>query len=543
MRDPRVPSESPRLGESRRVRPSYRFKLPVLVVFVWVLGSASSVVGCKVGPNFAKPQVVVPENWSIKSDPRIATQTAVDVLWWKAFNDATLDRLIEIAYRQNLPLQIAGLKIVEARAELGVATGKQFPQQQELFASANAIGLSQHEANVFDFDRHYVNYMVGFDAMWELDFWGKYGRGVEAETASLLGSVADYYYALVSLTAEVARTYAVIRTFEVLVDLARENTRVQEDGLHIAESRLRNGTTSELDVAQATTLLESTRASIPQQQLKLQQARNALSTLLGQPTGTIDALLTGPREIPKAPAKVMISVPADMLRRRPDIRSAELSAAAQCALIGVAKAELYPSFSLVGMIGLRTSSNSSRTPSSYTLGNSLFYLAGPQINWPFFNYGRLENGVRVEDARFQQSLVNYRNVVLKAAQEVEDELTAFVNAQDAMTFEQNSVVAAQRAVEVSVTQYREGSADYQRVVDAQRSLLQEQNSLAEVRSSVATSLIALYKALGGGWESRQGLPFVPERTQYEMRQRTDWGDMLSEPRAPETEKTPPTGKP
>jgi NodT family efflux transporter outer membrane factor (OMF) lipoprotein len=508
---------------------------------VCTLGLVLSLAGCKVGPDFTKPEAPVAPSWGPKGDPRVSTQAATDIAWWKTFNDPALDRLVELAYRQNLPLQIAGLKIMQARAEFGIATGKQFPQQQELFASASAVGLGEHDANVVTFDRHYFTYVVGFDAMWELDFWGKYGRGVESQAANLLASVADYDSALVSLTAEVARTYATIRTYEVLTDLAQENARIQADGLSIAESRLRNGATSELDVTQATSLLESTRATIPRFQVGVLQGRTALSTLLGQTPGTVDALLTGPKEIPKAPAKVAVSVPAEMLRRRPDIRSAELYAAAQCARIGVAKAELYPSFSLFGTIGFRTTSGATGTPSSYSFGNSLFYVAGPRVNWPFFNYGRLQNGVRVEDARFQQLLVGYRNTVLKAAQEVEDALAGFLSAEDAIAFEQNSVRASQRSVELSVTQYREGAVDFQRVLDAQRSLLQEQNNLAQLRSAAATNLIALYKALGGGWESRLGQPYVPERTQMEMKERTNWGDMLSQPRSPET-KNPPPGK-
>jgi NodT family efflux transporter outer membrane factor (OMF) lipoprotein len=507
-----------------------------------VLSVPLALGGCSVGPNFTRPEVKVNANWQTQSDPRITTQTAVDLQWWKTFDDMALDRLIQLAYRQNLPLQVAGLKIVEARAQLGIATGLQFPQQQELFASGSAVGLSKNGPNVENFDRHYLNFLTGFDATWELDFWGKYRRGVETEADTLVASIADYYSAIVSLTAEVARTYAVIRTFEVLIDLALQNARVQEEGRRLADARFRNGATSELDVTQATTQLEGTLASIPRLQIELVQARNALSTLLGQPTGAVEALLVGPKEIPKTPAKVAVSVPAEMLRRRPDIRSAELIAAAQCARIGVAKADLYPSFTLFGTIGLHTS-NKSSGGTTFNPGDSLFYLAGPRINWPFFNYGRIKNAVRVEDARFQQLLVAYRDTVLKAAQEVEDALTGFLNAQDATVHEQNSVQAAQRSVEIAVTQYREGAVDFQRVLDAQRSLLQEQNSLAQTRSSVAKNLIALYKALGGGWESRVGQPFVPESTQNEMKERTNWGDMLTQPRSPETKETRPTEKP
>ena len=360
-------------------------------------------------------------------------RTAADSLWWKAFRDPALDRLVDLAYQQNLPLQIAGLKIVEARAQLGIATGRLFPQTQAVSGKANAVGISRNAANTANFDHRFLNYELGFDAAWELDLWGKYRRGMEAEAADLLASVTDYHFALVSLTAEIARTYAVLRTFEVLIELAQQNARLQEEGLRVADARFRNGATSELDVAQAATLYESTRASIPTLQTSLQQARNALSTLLGQPTGNVDVLLAGPKAIPKAPAQVAVSVPAEMLRRRPDIRSAELYAAAQCARIGVAKAELYPSFSLVGTIGLQAS-NSGGTARNLFASDSLFYAAGPQVNWPFFNYGRIKNSVRVQDARFQQLLVNYHNTVLKAAQEVEDALSGFINAQQAALF-------------------------------------------------------------------------------------------------------------
>lgn len=409
------------------------------------------------------------------------------------------------------------------------------------------MGLSKNAPNAAGLDRNFWNYQVGFDAAWELDFWGRFRRDVEAAQASLIASVADYDDALVSLTAEVARTYAVIRTFEVLLDLARANAKVQEEGLQIADSRFRNGATTELDVTQARTLLESTRALIPRLQTQLQQAQNTLSTLLGQPTGAVRALLDGPQGIPTALAVVAVGVPAELLRRRPDIRSAELSAAAQSARIGIAKADLYPSFSLVGQIGLQSSSQGGVQSNHASLGNlfdsgSLFYSLGPGVRWPLFNYGRLENNVRVQDARFQQSLVNYQNTVLNAAQEVEDALTGFLRAQETQVFEQNSVTAAQRSVEIALVQYREGAVDYQRVIDTERVLLQEESSLAQTRSAIATNLIALYKALGGGWELRQGQPLVAESTRAEMQQRTNWGRLLPSPPAPETLDPPPPAR-
>jgi NodT family efflux transporter outer membrane factor (OMF) lipoprotein len=515
---------------------TYRFAFGVSL-----LGASATLGACTVGPDFTRPKVTLNESWNAKGDPRVSTQAAADTLWWRTFNDSVLDRLVELAYQQNLSLQVAGLRIVEARAQLAVATGMQWPQLQAAFGSASAVGLTKYQSSFANIKRNYFNYQLGFDAVWELDFWGKYRRGVEAQAAGLLATVADYHSALVSLNAEVARTYAVIRTFQVLIAQAQENARIQEDSLRIAEARFRAGATSELDVTQATALLESTRASIPQLQTSEGQARNALCTLLGQPTGTIDGVLSGPQEIPKAPEKVAVSVPAEMLRRRPDIQSAELFAAAQCARIGVAKADLYPSFSLFGTIGLQANNNGTGSHNLFS-ADSLFYSVGPRIVWPFFSYGRISNNVRVEDARFQQALVNYRNTVLKAAQEVEDALTGFLHAQEAAVFQQGSVTAAQRSEEIALIQYQEGAVDYQRVLDSQRFLLQEVNSLAQTRSTVTVDLIALYKALGGGWEMREGQPVVPVGTQKEMKERTNWGDMLSEPRAPERKANTPATK-
>jgi NodT family efflux transporter outer membrane factor (OMF) lipoprotein len=496
--------------------------------FLAVLGG---LCGCAVGPDFKKPDAAVPSTWSAAADARIAMQKAADSRWWKAFNDPALDRLVEAAYLDNLPLQIAGLRIVEARAQLAVVTGMQYPQTQAAFANASAVGLSENVSKIGGLPRNYIGYQAGFDAAWELDFWGKFRRGVEAETANVLASMADYYAAIVSLTAEIARTYVLIRTNEVLIQQAKDNVAIQEQALAIAKSRFENGATSELDPVQASTLLASTRATIPQRQAALQQSRNALITLLGQPTTNgVDAVLAaGPKAIPQAPARVAVDVPAEILRRRPDIRSAELVAAAQCARIGVAKAELYPSFSLVGTIGLDASTRGTASANLFA-GSSVFYNAGPQINWPILNYGRIENAVRVQDARFQQLLVGYRNTVLKAAQEVEDALAGYLNAQEQLGYEQAAVQSSQRAVQIAVASYREGTADYQRVLDAQRSLVEQETNLAQASSSIATNLIALYKALGGGWEPRERDPIVPKKTQHEMEERTDWGDMLSEPR-------------
>jgi len=222
-----------------------------------------------------------------------------------------------------------------------------------------------------------------------------------------------------------------------------------------------------------------------------------------------------------------------MLRRRPDIRSAENFAAAQSGRIGIAKADLYPSFTLLGSIGLQSTSGvSGGSSGSLFDSNSLTYVFGPRVTWSVFNYGRTKNLISIEDARFQQLIVSYQNTVLKAAQEVEDGMSGFVSAQLAVDSESKAVAAAQKSVDLAFVQYREGATDYERVLDAQRTLLLQQNTFAETRSSVATNLIALYKALGGGWELRVGQPIVPDAMKTEMEKRTNWDGYFSPAPAP-----------
>jgi NodT family efflux transporter outer membrane factor (OMF) lipoprotein len=517
------------LAEGTSVAPRARV-LRSSVSIGWVI----AISACSVGPKFVKPEVAVNPAWSEASDPRLSAKAAADITWWSTFQDPTLDRLIELAYHQNLSLQIAGLRILEARAQLGIAVGEQLPSNVNPIVTGQAVGLSKHAANSSILDHNYGEYQVGFDAVWEVDFWGKYRKGARAANATYYATIADYDGALVSLSAEVARTYVTIRTYEVLIDLAKKNEQVQQEGLDIAQSRFKNGATSELDVAQATTLLETTRAQIPELQIGLVQARNALSTLLAQPTGYVDAILTQPGGIPTPPPQIAVSVPAEVLRRRPDIRGAELRAMAQCDRIGIAKADLFPKFVLFGSIGTSISTNAGPLSNNSTLENlfgpgSLAYNAGASLFWPILNYPKLVNGVRVEDARYQETLVDYVNTVLVAEREVEDGITGYLREQDAAVSAQNAAASAENAVKLALIQYREGAVDYTRVLDTQRDLLSAENRLASTRSAVATNLIALYKALGGGWEVREGAQVVPEPTQREMQNRTNWGGYLTQP--------------
>ena len=492
-----------------------------------LLGLMLSVSGCAVGPDFDTPAAMVQSNWIEKYDLRVETKSDIKSLWWTSFGDPTLDELIECASEQNLPVQIAGLRILEARAQLGVAIGNMYPQNQEGFGDAQTTRLSSRLANQANLQHSVSNFDIGFDAAWEIDFWGRFRRNVEATDAAMLATVADYDNALVSLTAEVARTYAEMRTFEVLIQIAYKNVKIQKEGVEIAELHFRNGATSELDVTQARSLYESTLADIPELQASLQRAKNALSILLGQPPGSIETLLRGPHKIPSASRKVAIGLPAELLRRRPDIRAAELTAAAEAARIGVAEADLYPRFFLLGDIGVQASD-----AARLFAPGSLAYTAGPGFRWSILNYGRITNNVRAQDARFQQALVNYENTVLKAAQEVEDALIGFLKDQESAANLQRSVDAAQRSVELSIIQYKEGAVDFQRVIDSLTKLLDVMNRLAQTRSSIATNLIGVYKALGGGWEVGEGKPIVSDALQAQMASRTDWGNLLPPPPPP-----------
>ena len=503
-------------------------KLPLALLASTLLFS-----GCTtLGPDFVKPEAPVSEQWTENKtvEPVVKTESVDYSSWWKGFNDPVLDGLIETAYEENLDLRQSGLRILEARAALGIAVGEQLPQSQEVNGAAAAINSSKNTANPLQ-DRHFSDYQLSFDAAWELDFWGRFRRGVESAEANLNASVADYDNALVALTAEVARAYVSIRTFGERIRLAEENVTLQKRSLEIADVRFRNGVVTELDVTQAKTLLLNTKALIPLLQTGKRQAENSLAILLGMPPREIRALL-GEGEnvsIPNAPSEVAVGIPADLLRRRPDIRFAELEAAAQSARIGIARADLFPSFSLVGSIGYGSKNTNDLFESEAFTG----YI-GPGISWKILNYGRIKNNVRVQDARFEQALVNYENTVLKAYQEVEDALVGFVRVGEQADYLADSVIASKRSVDLSNIQYGDGVIDYNRVITVQNTLVDQQDSWVAAKGENILYLITLYKALGGGWQIRQGNDFVPEEIVKTMRERTDWGDMLPEKDLAET---------
>lgn len=501
--------------------------------FIIVLLAAVTMLtsGClKVGPDFTPPSAPVADSWTGGGQGSLRSEPGQHEEWWAVFNDTVLDTLVSEAHRQNLDLQTAGLRVLEARAQLGIVTGSLYPQQQQLGASASALGASRNAANTIAGDLDYKDVNTSFSAGWELDFWGKFRRGVEAADAQFLAAIASYDDVMVTLTAEVARSYILIRTLGERIRLSEESAVIQERSLEIAENRFDGGLVTELDVQQARTLLANTRAAIPRYRADYRRAQNALSILLGTPPRDLSDRL-GHAGIPQPPLTVAVGVPADLLRRRPDIRRAEQQAAAQSALVGVAKAELYPHFTLIGSIGLQSSNSPLTREGGSRLGDlfssdSFTYFAGPSLTWNLLNYGRIKNQVRVQDARLQQLIVNYQNTVLNAAREVEDAMAGFIEEQIQAGYLAEAVVASKRSVDISSLQYGEGLTDYQRVLDAQRGLTRDQDALAAVRGSVALNLVNIYKALGGGWQQRAADGIIPAEVQRQMAERTDWGGLL-----------------
>lgn len=521
---------------ARRTHPALPvFVFPCLVVLILALS------GCmKVGPDFSPIEAPVSGQWLEADQGQVKTGQEVAPQWWKTLGDPVLDRLVDLAARQNLSLQAAGLRVYQARAALGVAVGSLYPQTQTASGSLtyqhpSDRGPTAPQPGSTQPNPEFWTSSLAAGASWELDFWGKYGRGVEAADATLRSGVADYDNALTSLTANVAQTYVLIRTLEDRLRIARQSVIDQQEGLRIATARFDLGSTNERDVQQATSLLSGTEATIPVLRDSLAQAKHSLCLLLGMAPSDLGGLLGSDSAIPEAPAQVAVGIPADLLRRRPDVRKAENDAAAQCARIGVAKADLYPSFSLTGTVGFQTSNVGLFELSDF--GYGFMAQAGPGISWSLFNYGRITNNVRAQDALFQTALVNYRNTVLGALGEVENAQSNFLRTREQAKSLAASVAAARRSVELSLIQYREGATDFTTVLTAEQDLLTKQDSLANSRGNIVQGLVALYRALGGGWEIRQGKDFVPGSVRQEMARRTDWGGLLDE--SPEKTANPP----
>lgn len=468
------------------------------------------------GPDYQTPQVTELDQWQATTK-NMATNASTQNYdqWWTQLNDPTLTALINEALRKNPDVKIAGLRLLESRAQLGIAESLLGPQAT--VGTGDVItGGTRRDGRYIDS----TSYSADFNLGWEIDFWGKFRRGVESADASYFATLAQYDDIQVLMAAQVAQLYVNIRTLEARLQITRSNAEIQQRSLQITERLFLSGNSAELDVQQAKTQYLSTLSSIPQLETSLRQSQNALSVLLARKPGPLPEMTGNTGVIPQGNLALVSELPADLLRRRPDVRVAERQLAAQSALIGVAESELYPSISLIGSVGISARSGTSST---------LSWAAGPTFSWNLLDQGRLGNQVLVQDSRFLQLHERYRDTVFQAAREVDDAAIAYANGNDEIELLTQTGEAATRSLEIANTQYREGMADFQRVLDSQRALFNQQERLVNSRGALMRDLITLYKALGGGWESGRQRPLVDSQTDAHLRQRSDWIPLLDAP--------------
>lgn len=457
-----------------------------IVAVVFLSGCAA------VGPDYKRPAVPVPEKWQ---SPAVSTPpSSIDdsdlAQWWHEFHDPVLNRLIEHALASNKDLKQAEARLLEARARRGFAQADRFPTVAAR-ASANRNGGSQELGT----GQTYNQFNTGFDASWEIDLFGGKRRALEAANAQLQASEADLFAVQTSLTAEVGVNYLNLRAYATRLAVAEENLGIQIQTRDLAQWRYQAGLTSRLDMEQATSALEQTRAQIPVLQTNLAQTKNQIALLLGMNPEDLPPFDTA--AVPQADALLSTGIPADLLRRRPDIRRAERQLAAQTAQIGVATAAQYPNFSLAGNIGL-----ASLATGNLFRSDARTFLLGSNAGWTLFDAGRNQQNIQIQNALQAQALAKYEATVLTAFSDVENALISYTREQERRAALTRAVAAAKSAEALARSQYAAGLIDFQSVLDTQRSLLTLQDLLVTSDAAVSSSLVQLYKALGGGWAVR-----------------------------------------
>jgi NodT family efflux transporter outer membrane factor (OMF) lipoprotein len=435
--------------------------------------------------------------------------------WWRIFEDPTLDRLVELANEQNITLREAYYRVSEAEAQRRIVAGLIFPQSQSLSGDYTRI---QRSSEVAIFPRgmppnspfanlaatSISNWRYGGSLAWELDFWGRYRRAIESADARLDATIEGYREVQVILVAQVVGTFVEWRTVEQQISVANENAELQRESVRVATARFNEKADgSELDSPQAKANLSRTMAVLELLQSRRQQALNRLAILLGMPPQDITYYLEGALTIPEAPESLAIGVPAELIWRRPDVRRAERMVAAQSAEIGIAESELYPHISIAGTAGWEAGT----FPDLFKSG-ALAGTIGPGFRWNVLNYGRLLNNIEAQNARFQQAVANYQQSVLKANEEAENAITAFLHFKKQVQLLGESVNEAREAERVAEVKYREGEIDFNRLFVVQQLLLGQQEALTSAKGAAAQSLVELYRALGGGWENSQASELV-----------------------------------
>jgi NodT family efflux transporter outer membrane factor (OMF) lipoprotein len=427
-----------------------------------------------------------PAQWSAAGAGKTVDEAAIST-WWTKFNDPTLTALVERAVAGSLDLQTAVSRVREARASLA-ATQAGIRPSASASGSASVTGTGANDGDISS------RYQAGFDASWELDLFGRLKASVWQAEATAKAREADLQDVLVTLAADVATRYVDVRSYQRRLAIAEANATSQQESYELTGFRAKAGLTTELDVEQARTNLESTRASIVSLQSQLAQSKHALAVLLGELPAALDEELAKAAPVPEPPLDVAVGVPAEALRRRPDVRSAELAIIAQTAQLKATAAQLRPTFKLAGSIGLE----SLKIAKLFVPGAS-FFSATPSVSYPVFDRRQIRQNIVVQTERQTQAAISYENTVLAALREVEDDLVALDKEQARREHLALAAESARKSAEMSLQMYMAGLSDFRDVLDSQRSLLSLQDSLASSQAQVVTDLVRLYKALGGGW--------------------------------------------
>ncbi len=450
--------------------------------------------GCTVvGPDYVAPEARSPEAWQESSRATFTAEHAALAAWWNHFQDPTLTQLIERASARNLDVRRSLIRIDEARSQLGIAEADLFPTLSHALSfqrrgeSRNTVfGAFSPDANTWS---------AGFDATWELDLWGRVRRSIEAKEAEFEASIEDVRDVWVMVAAETARHYVVLRASQARLEVARANVRLQEETQTLVQARFDSGLVSERDLAQAKSQVAATKSRVPALEVMAREAENRLCVLVGSPPGELGGVLGGPASIPVPPAQVAVGVPADLLRRRADLRRLERELAAETARIGMAEAELYPTITLTGSLGV-----AAEDAGDLTDRGSGTFTFGPSLRWNLFDSGRLRRRVEAQEARTEQAWLRWEAGVLTALEEAENAMTALVQEQLRRQDLLTAASEARRAVTLAEAQYAEGLSDFQSVVDSQRRVAELEDQQAESEAAVVLHLIRWFKALGGVWD-------------------------------------------
>ena len=474
-------------------KPSY-----AVIALFWIAGIL--IAGCAAGPDYAPPEPPPdPLQWRSPTDHGLAASTADIREWWRFFDDAGLNALVDRGLSGNLDLAQARSRVREARATRGIETAGRFPS---LGAAGSAARVKEGEASSTEL------YAAEFDAAWEIDLFGRASRRIEAAEADMGASIEAMRGVQVSLAAEIALNYVEVRALQNRIRVAEANVRTQQETFEVVSDRYDLQLAGGLEVAQAESNLSDSRARIPPLNAGLRRAMNRLAVLLGENPGTLNDRLRPPGDVPAAPPEIAIGIPADLMRRRPDIRRAERELAAQSARVGAATAELYPRFTFNGTLQFAAAD-----ASNLFSAMSRLLSIGPAFQWNVFNAGSVRRNIEVRTERREQALLNYEQTVLRALEEVENAMTDYARELDRRAHLEKAAAAARNAAETAESLYKDGLRDYIYVLDAQRAQFTMEDRLATSNADVAANLIRLYKALGGGWDPARPNPATPPPTE------------------------------